>query len=344
MKFPPARVFVRISERISARIPACLSTLALLAAGAIVGSAPAPAQAYPEKAVTIVVPYATGGSVDVVARMLADELRKSLNQPFLVENRVGAYGNIAAAHVAKASPDGYTLLVHNAAAVASSASAFKSLTFNPRTDFAPVAIVAHQPGVLVVNPALPVKSVKDFIDYARTKAGKLNYGVGGIFGPTHTPAVLFEMKTGIKAEAVMYKGAAPAIVDLVGGQIDFMFDTAPTSLPHISTGRLRPIAVTSAKRLEGLPDVPTVSEGGVAGYEFNSWIGMTAPAGTPEAVISRLNGVVNRMLADPAFQKRLKDYGLEPSPQQTPAQFGQFVREETDLYAQIIKASGIDPL
>ena len=154
--------------------------------------------------------------------MLADELRKSLNQPFLVENRVGAYGNIAAGHVAKASPDGYTLLVHNAAAVASSASAFKSLTFNPRTDFAPVAIVAHQPGVLVVNPALPVKSVQDFIDYARTKAGKLNYGVGGIFGPTHTPAVLFEMKTGIKAEAVMYKGAAPAIVDLVGGQIDFI--------------------------------------------------------------------------------------------------------------------------
>ena len=330
----------------SCRLFSCrqFSLAVLLAVCSVAGTAPARAQTYPEKPVTIVVPYATGGSVDVVARMLADELRKALNQPFLVENRVGAYGNIAAGHVAKASPDGYTLLVHNAAAVASSASAFKTLSFNPRTDFAPVAIVAHQPGVLVVNPSLPVKSVQEFIDYARSRTGKLNYGVGGIFGPTHTPAVLFEMKTGIKAEPVMYKGAAPAIVDLVGGQIDFMFDTAPTSLPHISTGRLRPIAVTSAKRLEGLPDVPTISEGGVAGYEFNSWIGMTAPAGTPEPVIARLNGVVNRLLADAAFQKRLKEYGLEPSPQRTPAEFGQFVREETGLYAEIIKASGIEPL
>jgi tripartite-type tricarboxylate transporter receptor subunit TctC len=284
------------------------------------------AQEYPAKTVNIVVPYAAGGSVDAVARMLAEEFRKAFGQPFVVENRVGAYGNIAADHVAKAQADGYTLLVHNASAVASSASAFKTLPFDPRKDFTPVGIIAHQPGVLVTHPSLPAKNVLEFIAHAKSRQGKLNYGVGGVFGPTHTPAVLFEMKTGIKAEPVMYKGAAPAIVDLVGGQIDFMFDTAPTSLPHISTGKLRVLAVTSAKRL------------------FNSWIGVSAPAMTPPAIVAKLNATINKLLQEPAFKQRLKDYGLDPAGVTSPEEFGAFIKEERDLYAEIVKASGMPPL
>ena len=301
------------------------------------------AETYPVKTATIVTPYSSGGSVDAVARMVAEELHASLGQTFIVENRVGAFGNIAADFVAKAKADGYTLLVHNASAVASSISAFKNLPFDPRKDFVPVAIVAHQPGVLVTNPSLPVKTVEEFIAYAKSKPGKLNYGVGGIFGPTHTPAVLFSMKTGIQSEPVMYKGAAPAIIDLVGGQIDFMFDTAPTSLPFIKDGRLRVLAVTSAGRLDSLPDVPTISESGVAGYEFNSWIGMSAPSGTPKEVVAKLNAEINKMLSKNSFRKRLADYGLEASKGESPEEFRAFIDTEIDLYADIVKASGIPP-
>ena len=302
------------------------------------------ANQYPSKVVTVIVPYSAGGSVDAVGRMLAQGLGQSLGQPFVVENRVGASGNIAAARVAKAEPDGYTLLVHNAAAVASNISAFKELTFDPRKDLTPVAIVANQPGVLVVNPKLPVNTVQEFIDYAKSRPGELNYGVGGVFGVTHTPAVLFSMKTGIKAEPVMYKGMAPAITDLVSGQIDFMFDTAPTSLPFINDGRLRILGVTSDHRMEAIPDVPTIAESGVPGYVFNSWIGMSAPSGTPPEIIDQLNSRINEMLADPDFQKKLAEYGLEPSKGLSTEEFGRFIETEIDLYADIVRESGIPPM
>ena len=315
--------------------------LAIAAAGAFSGTVLA--QAYPARTVSVVTPYATGGSVDAVARMLAEEFRASLGQTFIVENRVGAFGNIAAEYVAKAKPDGYVLLVHNASAVASSISAFKQLGFDPRKDFAPVAIVASQPGILVTHPSVPVRSVQDFIAFAKARPGKLNYGVGGVFGPTHTPAVLFAMKTGIDIVPVMYKGAAPAITDLVGGQIDLMFDTVPTSLPFVRAGKLRALAVTSAHRLSGMPDVPTVQESGIAGYEFNSWIGMSAPAGTPREIITRLNAEIGKLLSKESFLKRLADYGLEPSKPASPEEFRAFISTEIDLYANIVKASGIAP-
>lgn len=316
--------------------------LALITANVFIPAAHA--EPYPSKVVNIVVPYAAGGSVDAVARMLAQELGKSLGHPFVVENRIGASGNIAAGYVAKAKPDGYTLLVHNAAAVASNVSAFKNLSFDPRKDLTPVALVANQPGVLVVNPTLPVKTVQEFITYAKSNPGKLNYGVGGAFGVTHTPAVLFSIKTGIKAEPIMYRGAAPAITDLVGGQLDFMFDTAPTSLPFLEDNKLRILGVTSAHRMDVLPNVPTIQEAGVPGYVFNSWIGMSAPSNTPPEIISKLNTQINKMLSDNAFKKRLANYGLEPSDGISSEEFSAFINSEVDLYAEIVKASGIPPM
>lgn len=300
-------------------------------------------QTYPSRTVTIVGPYPAGGSVDVVGRMIGEELKAALGQLFIVEDRPGAGGNIAAEYVARAKPDGHVLLVHNAASVASNISVYKKLNFDPRKDLAPVAIVALQPGVLVINPSLPVKSVQEFIAHATSRPGQLNYAVGGVFGVTHTPAVLFSMKTGIDAKPVMYKGSAPGITDLVGGHVDFMFDTIPTSLPLIREGKLRVLAVTSANRLKSLPDVPTVRESGIAGYEFNSWIGVSAPGDTPKEIVSRLNGEISKLLTNESFVKRLADMGLEVAKPMSPGEFRAFVDAEIEMYANVVKASGIAP-
>lgn len=300
--------------------------------------------AYPDKTIRLVVPYAAGGSVDAVARVVASELSQRLGESIVVDNRGGASGNIGANLVAKAAPDGYTLLVHNASSVAANVSAFKSLPFDPRKDLRAVAKVANQPGVLVANPALPVNSVGEFLEYVQKHPNTLHYGVGGLFSPTHTAAVLFSIVSGARIEPVMYKGAAPAMIDLVSGQIDFMFDNAPTSLPFIKEGRIKALAVTAEKRIAALPDTPTFLEAGLKDYVFNSWIGVSAPTGTPEAVLDMLNGALNQLVSEPAFQQRMEALGLEASAPMSRHEFGQYIAGEVDLYSRIVKASGIDPM
>jgi tripartite-type tricarboxylate transporter receptor subunit TctC len=298
------------------------------------------AEAYPARPVHIIVGFAAGGPQDIIMRLIGQWLSERLDQSFIIENRPGAGGNVGAEAVVRAAPDGYTLLsVSSPNAI--NATLYQNLKFNFIRDIAPVASIMRVPLVMEVNPSVPVKTVPEFIAYAKANPGKISYASGGVGTPQHVSAELFKMLTGVEMVHVPYRGAAPAVADLLGGQVQVMIDTTPASMPHIRSGRLRPLAVTTAARTDVLPDLPTVAEF-VPGYEATSWFGIGAPKDTPPEIIGRLNKEINAGIADPRIKARLVDLGGTVLPG-SPADFGKLIATETEKWAKVVKFSGAKP-
>jgi tripartite-type tricarboxylate transporter receptor subunit TctC len=294
-------------------------------------------QAYPARPVRIVLGLAPGGSVDIVTRLIGQWLSERLGHPFVIENRMGAAGNIATEAVVRAPPDGHTLLVV-LAANAINATLYQKLNFNFIRDIALVAGMVRVANVMEVNPAVPAKTVPEFIAYAKANPGKLSFGSGGNGSSLHVLGELFKMMAGIDMVHVPYRGGAPALIDLLGGQIQVMFDTIPQSIEYIRAGKLRALAVTTATRSEALPDVPVMGDF-VPGFEAGSWWGVGVPKNTPVEIVARLNREINAGLADPKMKMRLAELGTTPL-LFTPDEFGAFVQAETDKWAKVVKFSG----
>ena len=298
-------------------------------------------QSYPVKPVRLIAPYPPGGSIDIVARLVGQKLTEAFGQQFVIENRSGASGNIGTDYVAKAAPDGYTLLLSGAPPLAANIHLFAKLPFDPVRDFAPIIRIANQPNVLVLHPSVPARNVKELIALANSRPGTLNFGSGGIGASQHISAELFMMITGTKMVHVVYKGGGPAMVELVGGQIDLMIETAPSAIPYVKAGKLKALAVTSLQRFGMLPDVPTMDEAGVKGYEFVSWMGLVAPAGVSREIVQRLNAEVQKIISGD-LRKRLTELGLDVVGG-TPEQFAAYIREDSAKYAKLVKAANIKP-
>jgi len=296
--------------------------------------------AYPERPVRLISAFAPGGATDVAARALAARLSQTWKQQVIVENRPGAGGNIGGDAVAKAEPDGYTLLMASPAEVTINQHVFPKMQYDPMKDLVPVSKVATAPLVLLVHPKVPVRSVEELIRHARDQAGRLNYASSGTGGPQHLAAEQFKMQQGLQITHVPYKGGAPAIADLLGGQVDMFFSGMPPALSQVKAGKLRALAVTSAARSRQLPDVPTMVEAGVPGFIVENWQGVFAPAGTPQAVIEKLNRDINAVLEDPAFAENLASQGAEPAPG-TLEQFRRFVHEQDAHYAKLARDTGV---
>jgi len=299
----------------------------------------ASAQAYPNHAIRLVVPFPAGGTTDILARAVAQKLTESLGQSVVVDNRPGAGGNIGADVVAKSQPDGYTLLMGTVGTHAINPSVYAKMPYDHIKDFVPVVLVAGVPNVLVVNPSLPVNSVADLIKLAKAKPGTINFASSGNGTSIHLSGELFKTMAGVDMTHVPYKGSAPALTDLIAGQVQVMFDNLPSSLPQIKAGKLHAIAVTSLQRAPALPDVPTMSESGLPGFEASSWFGVLGPAGTPPAVVAKLNGEVNKWLQTPQAREQLLAQGAQAAGG-SPEQFAAFIRAETDKWAKVVKASG----
>ena len=315
---------------------------AVLALAALALAMPAPAadDDYPAKTVKIVVPFAPGGSTDVVARILADKLGAEMKQTFIVDNRAGASGNIGADAVAKAPADGYTLLMGTTGVLAINGHLFKNLAFDPDKDFVPVSYTSLITNVLVVNPEVSARTVAELVRLAKAKPGALTFASSGSGSSTHLSGELFKALAGVDILHVPYKGSSQALIDVLSGQVTMLFDNAPSSLPFIEQGKLRALAVTSRKRLPNLPDIPTLEEAGIAGYESLSWSGIVAPTGTPRTVIARLNASIERILATDEVRRKLAALGVEPvgGP---PEAFAAHIRAESDKWGKLVKSAGI---
>jgi tripartite-type tricarboxylate transporter receptor subunit TctC len=299
---------------------------------------PARAQAYPARSVRIVVPVAAGGANDVTGRLIGQWLSEHLGQQFFIENRPGAGTNVGTEAVIRASPDGYTLLIAGSNA-AINATLFGSLNFNFIRDTTPIASIVRVPQIMQVNPALPVQSVPEFIAYAKANPGKIAMGSGGNGSPAHIIGEYFKLMTGTDLTHIPYRGAAPAVTDLLGGQIQVAFTEMATSLGHIKAGKLRALAVTTATRSEALPDTPTLGEL-IPGFEASQWIGLVAPKDTPTTIIEKLNTEINAALGDPMVKARFADLGGIVLPG-SPADFGKLIRDETEKWAKVIRAANI---
>jgi len=325
----------RFSAWRSAGLAAAVALVALSGPGAF---AQGPA-AYPAKPITMVVPFPPGGPTDLVARVLAQKLGEQMGQSVLVDNRGGANGNIGAQAVAKAAADGYTVL-YNTSSIALSPALYKSVSYDVQKDFAPVALVAVVPLALVTHPSVPAKNVKEFVAYAKAHPGKLSYGSAGNGNVTHLGAFQFVQANGIDAAHVPYKGSAPADVDLVGNQIQFMTDTVNSVMGFVRDKRMTMLAVTTAKRMSLFPDVPTLAESGMPGFEVGAWQGVMVPAGTPAAVVERLNAEIVKALKSPDVRDRLAAQGAEPLGS-TPQEYGAYVKQELARWAGVVKATGV---
>ena len=315
------------------RVAAALTCIAALTAA---GTARA-ADDYPNHPVRWLVGYPPGGSTDICARLIGQYLSEHLHQQFAIENKPGAGNNLATEMAAHSAPDGYTLFLVNPAN-AINATLYKNLSFNFIADMAPVAGFIRVPNVMEVNPNVPAKTVKEFIDYAKANPGKVNMASSGIGTSVHLSGALFMLMTGVDLVHVPYRGASPALTDMLGGQVQVMFDNLPSSIGHIQGGRLRALAVTTAERSKALPGVPTVAET-VPGYEASAWFGVAAPKGTPRDIIEKLNKTVNEALADPATQAKLADLGGTLIPG-TPEDFGKLIADETEKWSKVVKATG----
>jgi tripartite-type tricarboxylate transporter receptor subunit TctC len=302
-----------------------------------VGGAARAADDYPNHTVRWLVGYPPGGSTDIVARLIGQYLSEHLGQQFAVENKPGAGNNLATDIAAHSPPDGYTLLLVNPAN-AINATLYENLSFNFIRDMAPVAGIIRVPNVMEVNPSVPAKTVAEFISYAKASPGKVNMASAGVGTSTHLSGALFMLMTGVDMVHVPYHGAAPALTDLLGGQVQVFFDNLPSSIGHIKGGRLRPLAVTTVARAAALPDLPTVGET-VPGYEASVFYGMAAPKGTPRPIIDKLNKLVNAALADPALQAKLAELG-GTNISGTPEDFGKIIAAETEKWAKVVKATG----
>ena len=297
--------------------------------------------AYPNRAVRIIVGQAAGSASDIVARLFAQWLSEKLGQQFIVEARPGAAGNIATEAVTHMAPDGYNLLLLNSQN-AINVALYEKLNFDFARDIVPVGKVEDVPLVMEVNPSVPVKTVAEFIDYAKANPGKLNMASAGIGGPQHVAGELFKSMTGVDMTHVPYRGSTPAVTDMIGGQVQVMFDVTPTALPQIKAGKLRALGATTAKRLDALPDLPTIGET-VKGYEASAWIGVGAPKGTPPEIIATLNKQISAAVSDATIQKRLTDLGATPMPQMTPAEFGKMMADDYAKWSKVIKSANIKP-
>jgi tripartite-type tricarboxylate transporter receptor subunit TctC len=306
-----------------------------LALAATLTAGSAFAQAWPNKPITLIVPFPAGGTTDVLARALADKLQPSLGQPVIVESKPGAGATLGADYVAKSKPDGHTLLVgavHHTIA----SSVYKKLAYDFQKDFAPITTIALVPNVLVVNAANPAKTVAELVAQAKAQAGKLNYGSNGNGTAQHLIGTQFGNITATDIAHIPYKGSGPLVTDLLGGQVTMSFDTVTPVLQHIKGGKLRALAVTTAKRAAALPDVPTLEEAGVRGVDIGTWFGVLAPAATPKDIVSRLNAEMVKVIQSPEFKKRMEEIGAEPignSAEQMAAQ----IRNETEKFAKLVK-------
>ncbi len=320
------------------RIVQSLVAVVFVAVVAAAVAGPARAQdSYPNHAVRWLVGYPPGGSTDICARLIGSYLSQVFHQQFAVENRPGAGNNLAAELAAHSPPDGYTVFLVNPAN-AINATLYKNLPFDFLRDMAPVAGFIRVPNVMEVNPSVPAHTVKEFIDYAKANPGKVNMASAGIGTSTHLSGALFMQMTGVNLVHVPYRGAGPALVDMLGGQVQVFFDNLPSSIGYIRAGKLRALAVTTATRSKALPDVPTVAET-VPGYEASAWFGMAVPAGTPRDVVEKLNRAVNDALADPGIQAKLAELGGTLIAG-TPEDFGNLIADETDKWAKVVKATG----
>ncbi len=315
---------------------AAIGAIALAAATLSLGAA---AQAYPTKPITIVVPFSAGGTTDILARLVGQYLTTELGQPVVVDNKAGAGGNIGGALAAKAPADGYTLFMGTVGTHAINAALYKKMPFDHVKDFAPLSRVANVPNLLVAHPSQPFKTVPEMIAYAKANPGKINFGSPGNGASPHLSGELFKSMAKVELTHIPYKGSAPAVSDLLGNQIAIMFDNLPSVIPHVRSGKLRAIAISTAKRSPELPDVPTIAEAGVPGYEAVSWFGLFAPAATPKPVLDKLSTALSKVLANPEVQKKISAQGGE-TVNETPAQFAAFIRSETTKWGKVVKESG----
>ncbi len=313
---------------------------ALLAAALAVWAGSTLAQPYPSKPIRLIVPFTPGGSTDILGRAIGQKLAEALAQQVVIENRPGAGGSIGAEAAARAAPDGYTLLMGHIGTLAVNPSLYPKLGYDPLKSFVPVAWVARVTNVLVVNPAVPAHTVQELVKLARDQPGRLRYASGGNGSAAHLTTEYFKLQTQTDIVHVPYKGTAPAVTDLLGGQVEVMMSGAPALMPHVRAGKLRALGVSNAQRVESLPDLPTIAEAGVPGFEAIQWYGVVAPAGTPEAVIARLNAEINRALATPELKARLVAEGAEAAPT-TPQAFGAFIAAEIERWRPVIQKAGL---
>ena len=302
----------------------------------------AQAQNYPDRPIKLIAPFPAGGLADVLARAVGDEMSKTLGQPIIVENRAGAGGNVGADAVAKAAPDGYTLLMTSAGILTANQFLYAQMPFNVETAFIPVSNVADMSMLVVVNPKVEAKSLKELVALAKAQPGKLNFGSPGIGTTGHLGLAMLMYAAKLEIGHVPYRGAAPAVTDLIAGQIDGVVDNPPTVISHIQSGKLRPLAVAAKQRMALLPDVPTAAEEGVANYEASSWFGIAAPAGTPPAVVARLHSAIAAAVRTPAMQERFSKSGARLIGD-NPQEFAARIAAERKTWGEVIKAANITP-
>jgi len=310
---------------------------AVVLAWATAASAQAP---YPTQRITFVVPFPPGAATDIMARTVAKKLSENWGQPVIVENKAGATGGIGSQFVARSAPDGYTLLIATTSSHTMGPQMMKTPMFDSVKDFKPVSLIAWAPNVLVVNPKVPVNTVGELVQLAKSQPGKLNYASSGNGSSIHIAGAMFEKQAGVQMKHVPYRGAGPALADVLGGQVDLMFDTVAQSLPHIKAGKLKALGVTTTRRSNSLPDVPTIAESGLPGYDMSAWLGMVAPAGTPDAVVQKLQAEIARIVKSPDVVEALRPQGLELVGTSS-KEFDALIRKELDVYGKTFKEAGI---
>jgi tripartite-type tricarboxylate transporter receptor subunit TctC len=321
------------TNKINRRQLLALSTTAIVV--------PAFAQSkFPSRPITILVPFAAGGTTDILGRLMARHLATRLGGTVIVDNKPGAGGSVGSSMVAKAAGDGHALLMGTIGTHAINQYLYKKLAYDPFKDFAPVSLVAMVPNVLVVHPSQPYRTVKEMIVYAKANPGKLNYASAGNGTSIHLSGAMFEQMAQVDMIHVPYKGSAPAVADLIAGQTSCMFDNLPSSMPHIKSGALRAIAVTSSKRFPALPNVPTIAESGLPGYDATSWFGLWAPSSTPSELVARLNAEINQILSLPDVKQVMLEQGAEAAPD-TPQQFASFIQSEAGKWSKVVKTANV---
>ncbi len=297
------------------------------------------AQAYPSKPIRIIIPFAAGGTSDILARFIGPKLTEAWGQPVIVENKAGANGNVAAEYVSRSAPDGYTVMLGDIGALSIAPSVYPTLPFDPVKDFSPVIMVSYSPHILAVHPSVPVSNVKELIAYAKARPGQLNFAVSGTGGAPHLAGIEFQQRTGVQWSYIPYKGGSAAVLDVVAGQANVLFNGMLATYGQVKNGKLRALAVSSAKRVAAAPDLPTVAEQGLPGFETGSWQGIVAAAGTPKEIVAKLNAELTRILNTQDMKEKLAAQGTEVRAD-TPESFAAFIRDEKARWAKVVKESG----
>jgi tripartite-type tricarboxylate transporter receptor subunit TctC len=316
-----------------------LAVAAMAIATSPMATAAAPGTPYPERPIRLIVPYPPGGTADVMARIMGLRLGDKWGRTVVIDNRGGAGGNIATEMVARAEPDGYTMLLCNAPVLAINPTLYKKVAFDPIRDFAPVGPIAEVPLFLLVHPSVPAKNFSEFMSYVKSRSGKLNYASGSVGSTTHLAAELFKTLTKVQMNHIPYKGSGPALAAMASGEVTIMFELMPSAMPFVKSDRLRALAVTSSKRSPLMPDLPTIAETGLPGYEVASWFAMCAPAGTPKAIVSKVNTDMVALIKTREMNDQLLKLGAQPLTM-TPGQFGAFIKSESVKWSKVVKDSG----